>query len=80
MRTLISQAPSPGPDRLPVAAAAGKQRAGQPLTRETAAGDDADAAIDTGRLADGDRRIDREQKREQRPHAQLVHFLGQNFR
>ena len=74
MRTLISQAPSPGRmdcQSLPPR----KQRAGEPLAREAAASDDTDAAIDAGRLADGNRRIDRKQKREQRPHPQLVHFL-----
>src|SRR3984957_6949318 len=38
------------PDRLPIAAA-GQERAGEPLALEAAAGNDADPPIDTGRLA-----------------------------
>src|SRR5262249_21585441 len=67
-----------GPDRLPVATA-GQQRAAQALALEAAAGDDADAPVDTGRLTDIDRRLHFEEQREDRPHLKLGHFLRQNF-
>src|SRR5580704_15439662 len=66
------------PDRLPVAAA-GQQRAAQTLALEAAAGDDTDAPVDAGRLADIDRRLHFKEQREDRPHLKLGHLLRQNF-
>src|SRR5262249_49558795 len=42
-------------------------------------GNDADAPVDAGCVADIDRRLHAEQQDEQRTDAQLRHFLGQNF-
>src|SRR6266436_33999 len=64
----------PWSDRLPVASA-GKQRAAQAFAFEAAAGNDADAPVDAGCVADVDRRLHTEQQDEQRTDAQLRHFF-----
>jgi hypothetical protein len=65
----------PWSDRLPVASA-GKQRAAQAFAFEAAAGNDADAPVDAGCVADVDRRLHIEQQDEQRTRAELRHFFG----
>ena len=67
-RTLSNHAPSPGSDRLPVAAA-GEKRAAQAFAFEPATSNDADAPMDAGRFTNNDRRSYVGQQNEKWPDA-----------